>query len=329
MRQLFAAIVVLAVLALASAASAAPARAELTECEACELVAALAEAALQMTHENTTAVEAFLNKLCNDTGKYDAECEMVLMLYVDGIVTALESGEPAVKFCTDSIPLCTGNTSSIFAHAPTTSNTTMVCEVCEYLVAGAEFIVTSGFFGNLTAAEVVLEMENMCSLMGDLSAECNIAVETFGTEIVDGIFDGSSTEQVCSDVYACSATNSLPLMELRPINTVESNGTITCYMCDYLVDGLEKVINSGLLGNVTFDGALHFLEELCGILGSRAAECDDVVETFGAQIVYELLNNAAPSSVCTTVHACSNNDTPVVTIGHDRIFKFQLLARLA
>ncbi|KAI5625313.1 hypothetical protein C0J50_15172 [Silurus asotus] len=82
-----------------------------------------------------------------------------------------------------------------------------------------------------------------------------------------------------------------------------------CTFCLFFIRKLEDLLPK----ERTEESVVKLMERICDYLPEHYKEqCNDMVEKYGKQIIDFLLSSATPHTICTLLHMCFGQDTPVI-----------------
>ncbi|EFA82670.1 saposin B domain-containing protein [Heterostelium album PN500] len=165
------------------------------------------------------------------------------------------------------------------------------CTLCSYIVGKVENAVEK----NITEAQIIIDLQNECAIMGALAGECKTLIAVYGPTIIAKVQAAQNPITICTDIGLCSSKVAVK----KPVPAVK--GGINCDICNYLVGKIESALNL----NMNETEIMGLLQNDCSKLGPVASVCDDVVNIYGPTIIQKIQNQENPLTVCTEVGLCT------------------------
>jgi hypothetical protein len=269
------------------------------ECKMCELMTTLIEEFLSKGL-SASQIIAELKKICSKLpGGLAGICDgFVESGVVTKIIGELTNGTAPHEVCTQ-LHLCAAMVRPPPKEVKVKGEEE--CKVCELMTTLIEEFLSKG----LSASQIIAELKKICSkLPGGLAGICDGFVESgIVTKIIGELTNGTSPQEVCTQLHLCASTMTMPKKMPPPRNlNVKVKGEEECKVCELLTTLIEEFLSKGLSASQI----IAELKKVCSKLpGGLAGICDGFVESgIVTKIIGELTNGTSPQEVCTQLHLC-------------------------
>merc|ERR1712136_284883 len=157
------------------------------------------------------------------------------------------------------------------------------CQICQLVATELE----KQLGVNKTEKEILKVVENVCSyLPGSYKDECDSFVDTYGQEIISALNDKISPANLCTSLGVCSQ-----MLRSGP----------ECQVCELVAKQLEAQLGI----DKTEKEILEAVESVCSYLPSQYKdECNNLVETYGEEIIDAINKDISPENLCAYIGAC-------------------------
>ncbi|XP_072050756.1 uncharacterized protein [Amphiura filiformis] len=177
---------------------------------------------------------------------------------------------------------------------------------------------------------ILSAVEQVCSLLGDLSSECQSLVEQYGSTVINAVAQVLDPMTTCSTIGFCASTpvpskpsvqailrqnmpvaetpadNIAPVVGKQMLDIGDVGDDTFCTLCEILVG----IIETQLTLNKTEEEILKIIGEVCTVLpGTLKLECAEFVDAFGPPIIAILVTDIEPWKFCTTLGLCTSDKT--------------------
>ncbi|KAJ4459565.1 putative Proactivator polypeptide [Paratrimastix pyriformis] len=260
------------------------------ECSVCEFVVQELDKWIE-ENATETEIEQIVGKICMYVPKaLQPICKSFIDEYTPQLIDLFVKDVPADKIC-KTMRLC-GTSKPAPVHTPS-----LECTVCQFIMSELESFLTQA----KTEEEIVKAVEQVCSrLPGFIQGPCHDLIEQYGPEIIQLLVDKENPQTICTQIKLCN--KSVPQVEI----------TAECAVCRWILVTLESWISS----NTTEAEIEKMVENVCTHLPKGiSAQCDALVEEYGALIIDMLIQEADPNIICHKLGLCTENvlpPTPVV-----------------
>ncbi|XP_072050132.1 uncharacterized protein [Amphiura filiformis] len=158
---------------------------------------------------------------------------------------------------------------------------------------------------------IISAVEQVCSLLGDLSSECQSLVEQYGSTVINALAQVLDPQNTCSTIGFCSSTPRLRLKAADP-----------CTDCVAFFNDTKM-----MLSNATVQKEIqNELKMVCSLLGDLADQCNSLIDQYGPLVFDLLLPELDPSSICGTIGFCQGVDKQqMITALTKMIIKVKML----
>ncbi|XP_071829151.1 uncharacterized protein [Apostichopus japonicus] len=177
------------------------------------------------------------------------------------------------------------------------------CIVCEYAMKELEKQLGK----NATEQEIRFALDEVCSLLpGTLQEDCSILVNYYTTEVIYQFIRKYPANKICTLLKVCAAVDG----ELKSVAHVEVEQEPSCAICEFAVKELEQMLQK----DSTEASIRKALNSLCSRLPSTVAkDCQMFVDYYTEEIIFVLVSQFPPSSLCTSINLCTASEIKGVT----------------
>ncbi|PIK50803.1 hypothetical protein BSL78_12333 [Apostichopus japonicus] len=177
------------------------------------------------------------------------------------------------------------------------------CIVCEYAMKELEKQLGK----NATEQEIRFALDEVCSLLpGTLQEDCSILVNYYTTEVIYQFIRKYPANKICTLLKVCAAVDG----ELKSVAHVEVEQEPSCAICEFAVKELEQMLQK----DSTEASIRKALNSLCSRLPSTVAkDCQMFVDYYTEEIIFILVSQFPPSSLCTSINLCTASEIKGVT----------------
>jgi len=278
----------LLILALISCLFVSYAASQNVECTICQFVVGWVEGEMS-ANATEEEVEQLLDSVCAIIFSWDPSlvttCDNVIATYYPDLVQYILAEESPDVACT-AVGACGSSLANVKPVIHLTFDNSS-CQTCLTIVTVAENFISS----DATEEEVEKILENICILFWDstMQAECDSIIESFTPEIIAMLIANEDPEVVCAQVEYCQFGG--------------PGGAIECSLCQAAVGYAEAYVTS----NTTEQELENLLDKACVIFPNSTQQlCDGIVNTLVTDGFQLIINDEAPSVVCTQVGLCSS-----------------------
>ncbi|XP_078493268.1 uncharacterized protein LOC100176110 isoform X7 [Ciona intestinalis] len=253
-----------------------------TTCDLCELVAGELDSLLT---ENSTESEiiAAVEKVCTVLpSNLQTECKSLIDDYGKEIINLLAQQIKPAQLCA-TLKLCT-------SYAVSSSTT---CEICELVAGELDKLLTD----KSTETEIVDAVENICKVLpANLQTECKDLIDEYGTQLINLLAQEIKPSELCAAIKLCSSYK---------ITHTQVRSDVTCELCTLVMTQVDKLLSE----NATQTEIVAALDKVCMIIpGDLKQQCVGFINDNGPMIIQLLLEEIAPSAVCSALKLCSNSN---------------------
>jgi saposin len=208
-------------------------------------------------------------------------------VYGAEIIQLLINEEPPSVVCAQ-IDLCSSSLKPVVIQeekAPAAID----CTICQFLVGYIDQELES----NYSQANIERVLDYVCDIVpSSLRSTCTAFVASYTPQLIQLLVNEASPEQVCTALNLCSSV----------IEVTKPEGEL-CVICEFVLATAEQY----LTGNETEQQVILFIENVCYLLPSSIrSECDDLIATYGPEIIQLLVQKEPPATVCTQLDLCSS-----------------------
>jgi len=168
------------------------------------------------------------------------------------------------------------------------------CSLCTLVVGYVESYLQQ----NATEAEIVLELEQVCSLLGPLADQCKQIVDQYVPQIVEWLVNGNPPATACAHLGLCSSPK------------IKAKAGPTCDICEMVIQYVESYIQD----NQTEAQIAEQLDQICALLGPLEQPCDAMVAQYLPQMIKWIVDGNPPAAFCASLGLCSSPRKQVVEI---------------
>eukprot|EP00037_Helgoeca_nana_P032277 m.413044 g.413044 ORF g.413044 m.413044 type:complete len:198 (-) comp29007_c0_seq1:269-862(-) len=171
------------------------------------------------------------------------------------------------------------------------------CDTCKLVVGEAQKFVVK------EASAFEADFSELCNILPtNETVECQAFVAKDGAKLVQEIANLLDPTATCKAIKLCSAddTLSVEFIAAQQPKTADPNGT-ECVVCKDLFTSLVKVLQTP----ADQQQILQVIETpICDSLGPIRGVCDDLITTYGGDLLTYLAGKIDPVGICTDVDAC-------------------------
>jgi saposin len=223
-------------------------------------------------------------------GPLGSTCQAFVNQYVPQLIQWIEKGESPQQFCSQ-VGLCSSvHKSGMIHHKREVQQAG--CSVCQLVVQYVETYLAS----NQTEAQIVQQLDQVCTLLGPLSSTCQAFVQQYVPQLIQWIENGESPQQFCSQVGLCSSVHKSGMIHHK--REVQQGG---CSVCELVVQYVESYLAS----NQTEAQIIQQLDQVCALLGPLGSTCQAFVNQYVPQLIQWIENGENPQQFCTQIGVCS------------------------
>ncbi|XP_065910429.1 prosaposin-like [Dysidea avara] len=166
---------------------------------------------------------------------------------------------------------------------------TLECVLCKLVMDELESVIK----GNQTEEEIIQLVDDVCSeLPSSIKAECKDFINDYGKEIIDALINDVMPSAVCTVIQLCSK-----------VERKYPQGAVECDVCLFVAKYLDEYLDS----NSTIEEIVKVMEDVCNVISSSLKkECTELLNTFGFEIVKQILNEITPKEICSDIKLCSS-----------------------
>ncbi|XP_065054357.1 prosaposin-like [Rhopilema esculentum] len=264
-------------------------------CQICKVIVGYVDTELK-NKKTQQEITAELEQLCAYLGTYKAECQSLMTAYLPMIFQYLEQALTPDVVCKE-LGLCTA-AKKLLVKAAFQKKSSKVkggsyCQTCEIVVSYVESLVNSK-----TEAEIVAEVDQLCSFLGTYKDECKSLADTYLPQIIELLKKELTPALVCKELGLCTSFNKFA----KKIKVAGVKEGATCTLCKILVGYIDKELKD----SKTEAEITALVEQLCSYLGSYKAECDSLVSSYLPLIFQYLAQAMSPDLVCKELSLCTS-----------------------
>ncbi|XP_016380194.1 prosaposin-like isoform X1 [Sinocyclocheilus rhinocerous] len=201
-----------------------------------------------------------------------------------------------------------------------------VCQDCVMFISDTqeEAKANSSFINALLA-----RVESQCELLGPgMSDMCKEYISQYGPLVFQQLMSmEQQAKDICSRAGFCPPQNksvrmeklmpakSIPAVKMFPAakletpvktkpakNLVQIRDSPQCAICEFVMKEVEEMIQH----HTSEEEIVQAVEKVCNILPSTlAAQCKDLIETYGQAIIELLMQEADPKTICSFLALCN------------------------
>ena len=260
----------------------------------------------------------FLDQVCGDLGRLDANCQMEAKGYGNRIFSAISGQTPPDQVCA-AIYLCPSSArqqqseqqvNELLVSQPSVVETGFACLICEVLLEQIE-----DEDANATLAQVTQDLEKGCLKIPSLAKQCDAFIELFANDVWQAVTGEIPAGEICNTINVCHNATSYVLPQsffnkatsVRPKH--EQGGSKECLICTVL---LQDVV-AKTPKNFTEQQLFTAFEDMCASLGMFANDCDMLAMQFSNKIYNAITGDVPPEQVCENMHICKSPVTELQT----------------
>jgi len=263
-------------------------------CEVCELVVKYVEGYVQNNQTEQQIIQQ-LEQICDLLGPLSQTCDQFVEQYTPQLIDWIIAGNSPQAFCAQ-VGLCSARKQH---HAVVHKRTLQQgggCSVCELLVQYIEgFIAT-----NQSEQQIIDQLDQICSLLGPLTQECDDFVASYVPQAIDWILKNEDPQQFCTQAGLCSFAKVNTVRRADAKKLIIKSGS-TCSICETLAAMLEE-----FLGNPDTEHEIEDeLSQICSQLPAPFdAECKNIVDAYLPQLVQWIISKENPTVLCSQLSLC-------------------------
>jgi len=262
-------------------------------CTVCELVVKYVEGYVQNNQTEQQIIQQ-LEQICDLLGPLSQTCDQFVEQYTPQLISWIVNGNSPQAFCA-SVGLCAAKQHK--QHNSIHKRTVQQggCSVCELLIQYIEgFLAT-----NQTETQIIQQLDQICSLLGPLTQECDSFVALYVPQAIAWIEANENPQQFCTQVGLCAFAK--PVLRKADVKKMIIKSGSTCSICETLAAMLEEYLGTS--------GAQHQIEaelaQLCGQLPAPFdAECNNIVAAYLPELIQWVVANENPQVLCTQLSLC-------------------------
>ncbi|PIK44812.1 hypothetical protein BSL78_18317 [Apostichopus japonicus] len=173
------------------------------------------------------------------------------------------------------------------------------CIVCEYAMKELEKQLGK----NATEQEIRFALDEVCSLLpGTLQEDCSILINYYTTEVIYQFIRKYPANKICTLLKVCAAVDG----ELKSVAHVEVERSLRSLSVNLLSRSWNRCSRRILQRKA--------LNSLCSRLPSTVAkDCQMFVDYYTEEIIFILVSQFPPSSLCTSINLCTASEIKGVT----------------
>ncbi|XP_072050134.1 prosaposin-like [Amphiura filiformis] len=141
---------------------------------------------------------------------------------------------------------------------------------------------------------ILSAVEQVCSLLGDLSSECQSLVEQYGSTVINAVAQVLDPQNTCNTIGFCGM---LPKLRVKAGDP--------CTDCKAFMGDVKMMLSNA----TTQKEILNELKMVCSLLGDLADQCNSLIDQYGPLVFDLLLPELDPTSICGTIGFCQGVDT--------------------
>eukprot|EP00112_Aurelia_sp_Birch-Aquarium-sp1_P011181 Seg2355.4 transcript_id=Seg2355.4/GoldUCD/mRNA.D3Y31 product=Prosaposin protein_id=Seg2355.4/GoldUCD/D3Y31 len=264
------------------------------ECQFCTMIIGYVDKLIK-DKKTQAEITATLEQFCSYTGSYAVECKSLMAAYLPMVYKYLEQELAPAVVCKE-LGLCTSSKKTtvkvVLPRKEKKVKGGTYCTVCETVVTYVDSLINTK-----TEAEIVKEVEVLCSYLGSYKAECDSLVAAYLPEIIELLKKEISPALVCKELGLCTAFNKLT----KHIKLTGQKAGTVCTLCKFLVGYIDKELKD----KKTEAEITAVVDKLCAYLGSYKAECDALVKSYLPLIFQYLAAEMSPELVCKELSLCT------------------------
>jgi len=258
-----------------------------TDCDICKTLIASIE---KWMAQNATVdqIEADLDQVCQLVPAFDSVCETFVEWGVPDIVNWIETNEDPTTVCSEMF-ICA---------KPKVRQAN--CYMCTYVIGAME----SWMEQNATVNEVEQYLDQLCTLVPDMQAQCTAIVNTGVPEVISWIEQNENSTQVCAQLGFCTGRNRVHKAMLKAKAKARQD---QCFICETVISSVEQWVAD----NSTEQQIEQYVDTLCTLVPSFQTQCDAMVAAEVPQIISWIQQNETPQQICTNLGLC-NSTMPMI-----------------
>jgi saposin len=260
-----------------------------TDCDICKTLIQAIEGWMEQ-NKTVSQIEKDLDTVCQLAPAFDSVCETFVSWGVPEIVDWIETNEDPATVCSQMF-IC-------LAKKPKARQGD--CYMCTYVIQSME----SWLEQNATINEIESYLDQLCTLVPDLDAQCEAIVNTGVPKVVSWIEANESPTDVCTQLGFCGNSTRVKAMKAKAEAKARQD---QCFICETVISTVEQWVAS----NATEQEIEQYLDTLCTLVPSFQAQCDAIVATGVAKIVQWIEQNQTPQQICTNLGMC-NSTMPMI-----------------
>jgi len=273
-------------------------------CSVCQLVVSYVESYLANNQTEAQIIQQ-LDQVCALLpGSFSSMCDSFVAQYVPQLIQWIEAGESPQQFCTQ-VGLCS-SAKKVEHHHKREVEQGGACSICQLVVSYVESYVAK----NQTEQQIIAQLEQLCSLLGPLSSQCNAFVENYVPELIQWLENGESPQQFCTQVGLCSSVEVHKLAQIKKSASAKPKRSIAekhivqgnCGICETVILYVEQYLAEA----ATEAEIEQKLDQLCSLLPSVfQGQCTSLINDYLPQMIQSVIAKENPLAFCTTIGVCS------------------------
>lgn len=290
-------------------------------CGQCNHIADLIEKKLDTT-DGDDLLEGLL-AVCGQMSSFSDSCSSLLLRNFNDIQKQLPKIVSKEKICHATCTQHHKYNEGIIDIQPAFDDPDIPCELCEQLMMHLRELLIS----NTSEIEFRNMMEGICGQMPSVKNECINIIDQYADTIYEFLVNGLDPDKTCTMIKICKPKSDdiiihapkMPLIssDLFPqpkqidVDSVEvrivsedsfklvKNGAL-CTACEYTM----QLVHMEVTKNTIHDKILQTVRSECKKLPLYVAECEQIVDMFGDQIMEAVEAGTNPRLVCPIIKMC-------------------------
>ncbi|KAG5672672.1 hypothetical protein PVAND_002783 [Polypedilum vanderplanki] len=261
-------------------------------------------------------------KVCGQMSSFSDACSNLVFKNFNDIYQQLPKLITKEKLCHSSCSQHYQNHEGIVDISPAFDNPNIPCELCEQLMLHLREVLIA----NTTEIEFKNILEGFCNQMPSIAQECVSLADQYYDSIYQYLVNGLDANKTCVMIGICSHkldsynAPAMPLLssEFFPVPEVDSievhivtqdssinlhkDGRL-CTACEYTMNLVHIEMNK----NGVQENILKKVRAECKKLPAYVRQCEDLIDTFGDQIMNAIYQGTNPRLVCPLIKMCPPN----------------------
>jgi saposin len=211
----------------------------------------------------------------------------LIQSYLPELIQMLEQDASPATICA-TIGACNA---SVLVVPPPAPESAGFCSVCELLFTYVESILS----GNATEYEIEKVLDDVCNILpAALRSECESLIQSYLPELIELLLNKESPAGICDAIHACSNMT---------VAAAPAPQGVFCVACEYAIQTLESFVSE----QSTEQEIVVLVENVCQLAPANVQSiCDDMIATYGPEVINLLISKATPDTVCTLAGACAD-----------------------